>query len=508
MNSGNKIINSLSELKKFIKEVRVQGIKISLCQGHFNVIHIGHLRFLDFAKKHGDIMLVAVQGQKVLDSTLRNKFYGAEERLYGVSLLGMVDKAFIYNDIPFSEILKIVRPAFYIMGEEFLNNEEIKSDINLVENFGGKVIFSSGDITYSSTEILEKDILDLRDERKQAFKVALEKQKIRITRLFEIIESFKNCRLLVVGDTIVDQYVACDALGMSSEAPVLVLKEIESKEFVGGAAVVSRHLVSFKANCSFISVIGDDSPGKLVKKELEEIGVKASLFVDDERPTIFKIRYLVESQKILRVSRLTDTHINRRIEEKVINEINRLSERLDGIIVSDFVYGIITPNILDCIQENSKKYNLMLFGDSQSSSQVGDISKFQNYHLITPTEKEARISWNNKYSGLEKIGTSLLKQTNSKNLLLKLGSEGFIAFTRTDDERFCKSQHFPALNAYPIDVMGAGDSLLTAVSLSMCAGADLMEASAIGAITASIAVNKMGNVPVSIDEVKKCLSQI
>jgi sugar/nucleoside kinase (ribokinase family) len=163
---------------------------------------------------------------------------------------------------------------------------------------------------------------------------------------------------------------------------------------------------------------------------------------------------------------------------------------------------VVTPGILKCITGLSKKYGFKIFGDSQSSSQIGNILKFQDFDLLTPTEKEARIALGDKYSGLEALGTNLIKQTKSKNVLVKLNADGFIAFHKTENKLFLKTQHFPALNPHPVDVVGAGDSLLTGTAVSMCAGADLFESSAIGAVTAAIAVGKMGNIPVTAEEIR------
>jgi rfaE bifunctional protein kinase chain/domain len=229
---------------------------------------------------------------------------------------------------------------------------------------------------------------------------------------------------------------------------------------------------------------------------------------DDGRPTTFKIRYMVDTHKLLRVSRMKDHHLSKEMEDEVIDYLNMFSSKIEGIIVNDFSYGMITPKILEHISVLAEKYNLKLFGDVQSSSQIGNVSKFHNYYLLTPTEKEARIALDDRYSGIEFIGTNLIKKTNAKNLVLTLSSEGFVSFQRTENEFYLKSQHFPALNPTPIDVVGAGDSLLTGMAVSSCAGADLMEASAIGAVVASIAVNKIGNVPITLDEVKEILGSI
>ena len=138
----------------------------------------------------------------------------------------------------------------------------------------------------------------------------------------------------------------------------------------------------------------------------------------------------------------------------------------------------------------------MLFGDLQCSSQVGDIKKFVDFDLICPTEKEARIAIDTKEFGIEWVANKTIEKTRSKNLVMKLGAEGFITY-ETKKDGFINRQYFPALNVNPLDVTGAGDSLIAAFAVGLTSGLSLMESSVLGAIIASIAVQNMGNLPVN-----------
>ena len=105
---------------------------------------------------------------------------------------------------------------------------------------------------------------------------------------------------------------------MSAEAPVVVVKEIESKNFIGGAAIVAAHIRALGAKCSYISVIGKDKEGEYAEKYILSKGVDSCLFVDSTRPTTLKKRYVVDNQKIFRVSRLEEKNISSEMEEKII----------------------------------------------------------------------------------------------------------------------------------------------------------------------------------------------
>ena len=155
----------------------------------------------------------------------------------------------------------------------------------------------------------------------------------------------------------------------------------------------------------------------------------------------------------------------------------------------------------------AKKYNLMVFGDLQCSSQIGSITKFNNFSLLCPNEKEARIALQDKDSGLETLSNKLIEKTKSEKLIMKLGSEGFIAYDKVNCD-ITKSQSFPSLSVNPVDVSGAGDSLLAVMSTGISTSDNFMSAAAIACCMSAIAVENMGNLPISSNSLKDFLVSI
>ncbi|MBF0299289.1 MAG: adenylyltransferase/cytidyltransferase family protein [Oligoflexia bacterium] len=508
--SSNKILSSKRELFILCQKMRDENKKITLCQGHFNMIHPGHIRFLEFARKHGDVLIVAIHGNKMIEDTVRNEFYSAEERTVGVAMLSIVDQVFIVEEDNLDETVKIIRPNYFILGAEFKDVAEkdirIKDSINIIKECEGEIIYSSGDIRYSSLEFYEKKVDDLEKERKMLFRSILQKHNINNISLQNLCKKFNKLPVMVIGDSIVDQYCLCDPLGMSSEAPVIVLKELERKSYVGGAAIVAKNIHGLSANPIFISVVGSDIEGKYLKNVLSSADIDSKIVIDNSRPTTLKTRFVVDNQKLLRISRLEEKYLNEKIENKIIKEIRENIRRVNTVVISDFTYGLFTQNIIEEIINLSIKFKIKILTDSQSSSQIGDLFKFKNSFLITPTEKEARLAINDKYSGLEMLGKKLLDKSESENLFLKLGANGFIVFSKTENKFFIQTEHFPALNPNPLDVVGAGDSLLSALAVSLAADASIMEAAAIAAMVASVSVGKIGNLAVNLNEVLKMIS--
>ena len=259
------------------------------------------------------------------------------------------------------------------------NKIEVKEAVAAMADLGGRVLYEAGEAHYATADLLRGAQNEIERDRWIQFTAALHTHNIDLAQLAKSFSDSKSPRILVVGDTIVDRYVACDPVGMSNEAPVIVVKELESRDFAGGAAIVSAHVAALGAACDYLSVIGSDEPADTVKKQLAEHGVVTHLFEDSSRPTTFKIRYLVENQKLFRVSRLKEHSLSRELEDQLIERILDLAPRLDGILVSDFVYGVITSRILQVLGDVSQKHDIPLFGDLQCSSQIGNISKFENF---------------------------------------------------------------------------------------------------------------------------------
>lgn len=480
-----KINNDLNQLKGCI-----------LTYGHFSTIHPGHIRYLNYARSKGSNLVVALKGDKIENN--RNIYnYTQKERSEALNALNIIDNVICLKDNEIDILTEILEPYCLAFGKEFENPQEepIKKAIKFQQVNNRKVIFHAGEIIYSTSELLEGNQNELSKKRNDQFLSSAKRQNLNLKTLQTSLKAWESAKLLVIGDTIVDQYAACEALGLSAEAPVLVVKELEKKNYIGGAAIVASHIKALGASCEFISIVGDDDTSKYVKDTLLERGIKPVLISDQTRPTTLKKRYVVENQKLFRVSKLEDHNLNKDIENKLIHEIEKKAPFVNGVVISDFVYGVITSRVLKTIKKLSAKYGLLVFGDLQCSSQVGSIIKFKEFSLICPNEKEARIAMQDKDSGLENLSRKLIKLTNSENLIMKLGAQGFIAYSKNVTGGF-NSQSFPALSVNPIDVAGAGDSLLSVMAVGLSSGEEVMPTATLGCIVASLAVESMGNIPI------------
>lgn len=469
-----------------------KNIKRVLVVGNFNVLHPGHLRLFRFAKERAGHLTVAV----VSDTQAGSAAYVPENlRLEGVLSNTLVDDAFILSN-SIGQLISEMQPDFLVKGKEYENlyNEEVGE----LKKYGGKLLFSSGEIVYASSDLIRKEFLSKESNITTRPEKYLKRHEISTIRILELIKKFSSLNVCVIGDLIVDEYVACEALGMSQEDPTLVVSPIDSARFIGGAGIVAAHASCMGSDVSFISIIGDDEIGRFAEKELKKAKVKTSLYVDPTRPTTFKKRYRSNGKSLLRVSYLHQTAISSEFQDKVYENALKIMDKVDLLIFSDFNYGCLPQRLVVRLIELAKKHNVFVAADSQSSSQYGDISRYRGMDLITPTEREARISTRNQEDGLVVLAEILKKNSNAKNILLKLGSQGVLI--HSSPENIWVTDQIEALNKMALDVAGAGDSLLVASALAIAVGANIWEAAYIGSLAASIQVGRVGNTPIQQNE--------
>ena len=482
--------------KVFSLEKFSRSVVDCLAYGHFDLIHPGHVRYLSNAHAKFGGLTVAIMADKP-SGTTSSFNHQQVERASAVAELSCVDQVVLLPPESLSRTVDYLKPTVLILGEEFKQREDldVTSAIRLQRSSRRRVVFDSGG-NEGAGSLLSKSESDIERELIAKFHKVLSRNNINIDHLGSLVASWRGAKVLVVGDSIIDRYVNCEALGLSAEAPVVVVREKQEKCFAGGAAIVAAHVSALGGECSLVSVVGEDDSKYFLLDALKEYGVESTFITDKSRPTTLKTRFIIESQKIFRTSRLEDREIDLETESALIAELEMKAKDVDVIIISDFNYGVITERVLAALAKLADAYKCRLIGDLQCSSQFGSVLKFRNFSLITPNEKEARIALHDKSSGLESIAQRLLIETGANILVLKLGSEGFVVYDTQGSDGLTR-EAFPSLSVAPIDVTGAGDSMLAVYSLAMARDQSLLSASVLAACVAAEAVETLGNTPVS-----------
>jgi rfaE bifunctional protein kinase chain/domain len=477
-----------------LRGVTASGRRIAFVSGNFNVVHPGHLRLLKFAADCGDVLVVGVNADQAPGVVV-----GEELRLEGVAAIGIVDFAFLLHDPP-EQFIGQLRPAIVVKGKEHegVSNPEKA----VVESYGGSLLFSSGEMAFSSFDLITREFRE-RSLTGLAKPTAFpQRHGFAIEGLKPILRKFATLRVLVIGDLIVDEYIACEPIGMSQEDPTIVVTPILSEQFVGGAGIVAAHASRLGAATTFISIVGNDSSARFAAGKLASYGVNAVFFEDESRPTSLKQRFRASGKTLLRVSRLKQHGIEAELQDKIVEVIRSSIETIDLIIFADFNYGCLPQKLVDDIAALCQANGVPMVADSQSSSQVGDVSRFRNMLLLTPTEREARLALHDSNSGLVVLVQAIRERSQAKNVILTLGTEGVLVHANVDGPGGWLTDQLPAFNPAPKDAAGAGDSFLTCASLALLAGANIWQSAYLGSLAAACQVGRVGNLPLSVAEIE------
>jgi rfaE bifunctional protein kinase chain/domain len=471
--------------------------KTVLVTGNFNVLHAGHLRLFKYAKECGGRFIVGVNSDRVAGE---GSYVHESLRLECVQNSNWVDEAILIDE-PIEAVIARLRPDIVVKGKE--HESRFNPELAALGPYGGKLLFSSGETVFSSVDLIRKSFYEPAVRGIELPHEYLARHHISPGRLSEIVGRFQELKICVVGDLIVDEYITCQPLGMSQEDPTIVVTPIDSTSFLGGAAIVAAHAAGLGASVDFVSVAGVDASREFAARHLAQAGVNARLLADDSRPTTLKQRYRSQGKTLLRVSHLHQSAISLGLQEQMLALIDASLQTAKVLVFSDFNYGCLPQSMVEKVIALAKSRGVMLAADSQSSSQMGDVSRFQAMDLICPTEREARIATRNREDGLVVLTEQLRAQAKAKNILLKLGEEGLLIHTGSTGAGNWLTDRVGALNSSPKDVAGAGDSLLIASALALASGASIWEASALGSVAAAVQVGRVGNTPLLSKELLK-----
>ena len=314
-------------------------------------------------------------------------------------------------------------------------------------------------------------------------------------RLKTIVSNFKNARVLVVGDLILDEFLWGDVSRISPEAPVPVVWVKNESFMPGGASNVANNLKSLGADVHLVGVIGDDERGAVLKGELEQKGIDtAGVFVDETRPTTLKTRVVAQHQQVVRIDREKIDHLSDCIISKMTDYIVETVERIDAVVIEDYGKGVIMPKLLSKVVPIARLKNKVISIDPKEEH----FKYYKGISVITPNNHEASKAVGfaiKDDASLKKAGTSLLNKLNCKIVLITLGENGMAVFQKSKP-----MQHIPTVAQEVFDVSGAGDTVIASYTLSLTSGADPVQSAHIANCAAGIVIGKVGIAVVTPEE--------
>lgn len=499
---GHKI-KSIEDLIDVIGE-RPRDRSVAMCHGAFDIVHPGHIRHLIYASSQADILIASVTADEFSIKGDDRPYVPEELRAANIAALEMVDYVVIdRHETPLTNIATL-KPDFFVKGFEYSADgihPRSREEMELVSSYGGKFLFSPGDVVYSSTRLLVQHRPDITIEKLLAL---LSAEGVTEDMLRSTVRAMSGTKVHVVGDTIVDKYTYCTLLGPSGKTPTFSVKPDRSDIYVGGAGAVARHMRALGADVTFTTLVGTDDLASMVIQDLESVGISVNVVRDPSRPTTLKQRFWADGYKLLQVDDLDNSPITERLVKEVGQYVSGATA--DVVVFSDFRHGLFHGESVEPIVASIPQGALKV-ADSQVSNRWGNITDFKGFDLITPNEREARFAVRDQDSGIRSLAQHVLERAEARHLILTLGDRGVLAYRESGDG----PRSFFSLDSFAsavVDAVGAGDALLSASALALSHSGNLVEASVIGSLAAAVACENDGNLPVDQNSIIERLDDL
>ncbi|MDR2067275.1 MAG: D-glycero-beta-D-manno-heptose-7-phosphate kinase [Endomicrobium sp.] len=322
-------------------------------------------------------------------------------------------------------------------------------------------------------------------------------------KLLNLIDSFKKQSVLVIGDTMIDKFVFGKVKRISPEAPVPVVEVTREMQVLGGAANVANNITALGAKAYMVSTIGNDLNGKVLIELFKEKKINSEYLVyDDKRPTIVKTRIIAVSQQLVRVDKEVKGQLEHRTENKLIDNVESLIPKVNAVVISDYGKSVVCPKVLKKTIALAKKYKIPVTVDPR----IEHFKKYKNITTITPNEKEAIEGMNAKNIETDfdvaNLGKKILKTLKSDSVVITRGEKGMTLIEPNN-----KITNIPTRAKEVYDVTGAGDTVISTMTLALGAKADLLTASEIANFAAGIVVAKLGTATATPEELKNVIKE-
>lgn len=472
--------------------------KAVLAHGCFDLVHAGHIRHLAYAKSKVDILIVSLTADRFITKGVYRPHVPEQIRADSLAALECVDYVLITDAPDALNLIKELKPDYFAKGFEYADHHNActPAETKAVESYGGEMLFTPGDVVYSSTKFLSMHLPKLQIEKLLS---VMKIFGITFEGLRNAISKFNEFKIHVVGDTIIDSYTRTNLIGSNAKTPTFSVLYEGREDYVGGAAIVAQHLKVAGADVTLSTVLGDDALGDYTSQKLQEVQIKGKGIIDAKRPTTQKNVIIAGDYRLLKIDVVDNASLSAKAITQLKNEIS--DTPTDCVIFSDFRHGIFNkstiPIFIDAIPSNVLK-----IADSQVASRWGNITEFKEFDLITPNEKEARFALGDQDSNIGTLISQVKQESKANNVIMKLGSRG--VFFLDNDLPYS----LDSFTSNTRDAVGAGDALLAYTTLTMLATKSLPMACIIGSIAAACECEIDGNKPISPELVLQKLEQV
>ncbi len=487
-----KKIQSIEELAKRTRDAQDAGKTVVLCHGVFDLVHMGHIRHFDIARKEGDLLIVTTTADAFVNKGPGRPIFTDQLRAEMLAALQMVDWVGINYGPTAEYVLDTIRPDVYVKGSDYENPEEdvtgmILRERDVVEKHGGKVVFTR-DINFSSSELINK-YLGVYDAPLQNYLDRL-RGTDTAQKIEDLIEKVRDFKVLIVGDAIIDEYLYVEAMGKSAKESMIATRYQNSELFAGGVFAAANHVASLCAEVEIITTLGNlDSHEKFIRRNLKP-NVKLTPVHRDGIPTTKKSRIVERgyNRKLFEIYYFDDTPAQPEIQQVIDDLIAERAPAFDLVIVTDFGHGLITSSTIEALQYGAR---FLAVNTQTNSANIGYnlITRYSKADYICIDAPEAQLATSDRRSNVETLVSQIIpKRVQCPRITVTHGKMGCVAYQAKKPP-----VRVPAFTKTVVDTVGAGDAFLAITSPLAAAGGDYEHIGFVGNAAGAIKVGTLGH---------------
>ena len=507
---NNKVMNKIktkSSLAKVIAVQKKKGKKCVLCHGVFDLIHLGHIRHFNLAKEEGDILIVSTTKDKFVKRGPGRPVFNEDLRLEALASLEVIDYVAVVDSPTAIEFIKFIKPDVYVKGADYKAKDKdvtgkIYDEESAIKSVGGRLAFTD-DITFSSSKIINSH-LDTYPPRTVKYLRAMGK-RFSIDQITEAIDSLKDLKVLVVGDTIIDEYHYCSIMGKSSKGEIVVNKYIDEERFAGGALATANNVASVCKKVDLLTVLGKNSSHKDFINSKLSPNVNSMFYRRSDAVTTVKRRFVSfgSNRKLFEVCYMNDKDIGKREETTIIKKLDKIIGNYDLVIAADFGHGLFTKKIIELLSEKAK-YLAINVQTNGANSGFNLVTKYTKANCVCVDEMELRFAAQDKFGDVRTLSKMIYQQIGCDHIIATRGRYGSICYSKEHGYH-----ETPAFSNNVVDAIGAGDAFFAFVSPCFASGMSQELVSFIGNAVGSLAVQIVCNrEPVSSVDLIKFITRL
>ena len=475
-------------LLRMIRETQKQGKKAVLCYGVFGVLHVGHIRYLKKAKECGNFLIVVITPDPKEDPRTKERF--EDMRAETLAHLDWVDVVSIDIHDSFGEMIKALMPDVFVKGFESVGSGDHEGneahEDQLCLDLGIDYLVAEED-DFTTTDQINRYLSNFSDDIYSYLN--LFKQRYSVADFARLLEQIAKLKVLVIGDTIIDEYQFCSAIGKSSKDPALALKYEHSDIFAGGVLAVANHAASFVEQVDLVTILGEnESYEDFILSNLKS-NISPHYVFKPNSPTLVKKRFVdgYSTNKLFEVYVMDDSFLDETQERELCDQLKKKLPSYDLVVVADFGHGAVSRDMIDVLVKDAP----FLAVNTQSNAGnrgFNTITKYPKADYVSLAEHEIRLEMRDMAGKLFPMMHKLSQDLSSRHFVVTRGKKGCMVTDYTGS-----LIQVPGFSQNVVDRVGAGDAFFVITSLFSVLDAPGELLGFVGNVVGSLAVSVMGN---------------